>query len=173
MMEGPRIEFVPRDQWLAHLKAEDVKAWYHVPWLRRVRFLALMLAPRGYSRGDDSDLATPSDVIRLRRDVYELAAAAAARGGPDNWQELDALEVYVHEFLHCLTDWTPTPEQLELLEHPTTAVAGVLHARRRRYALNAFTGLLRRRWAPRAQAWQAIEWLRATKAVQVDLEDLG
>lgn len=162
MMEGPRIETVPRNQWLAHLKSEDVTAWYHMPRLQRIRFLALMLAPRGYSRGDNSDLATPHDVIRLRRDVYELAVAAAkarAGGRTPSPREQDALEVYVHEYLHCLTDWTPTPQQLEELEHPTTAVAGVRHARRRRYALNAFTGLLRLRWAPAGPAQQAVDWL--------------
>lgn len=170
-MTGPRLELVLRSRWLDHLEAENVQAWYHVARIRLrllkwslalhvPRRVRLLLAPRAYSRGDNSDQATPEDLVRVRWDVYELAAAFA-EGSDESARARDAAWVVVHEYLHCLTDWTPTPEQLEELEHPTTAREGIRHAHRRGYPINAFTGLLRWNPEPRQQLVEALDWLRS------------
>jgi hypothetical protein len=143
---GPQLHVVPDDDWEDLLRKEKVQAWYHV---------SKATAPGAFSRGDDIDGASITDSIWAKASVVR----AAQQG--ETW----ALRLLAHEYLHCLSDWTPTKEQSERLEHPTKALPAILHAFRTRCGLNAFTRVLRWSDKPSREYAEFLTWFRKATAL--------
>lgn len=175
---GPQLQPIRDADWISHLRLEGVQAWYHNPrlyaWLRRRRLqflnvLADRLAPRAYARQDKDGVPDADDLVRCKQSVYEGALRAARRIAagqlPTSTFDLECFVTLWHERLHCKVPWQGTVpdstyrELVEIYDHPKTAVAGLLHAHRRAYAVNAFTGLLRRRLEPEATLLETANWI--------------
>jgi hypothetical protein len=175
---GPRIEAIRDGDWIKHLAAERVTSWYHNPrlyaWLRRRRLQLLkplldFFAPRAYACPDKDGIPDADDLVRCKQSTYDAAVRAAqriARGLlPVDRFDLDAFITVWHERLHCKVPWQGTVpeatyrEAAEIYGHPTGAIPGFLHARRRQYAVNSFTGLLRRRLEPEGTLLETATWI--------------
>lgn len=153
MPDGPTLHAIQDHEWSRLLDEEDIEAWYHVPGP-----LARFTEPGAFARPDNVDGASPGDGIWTRQSTVEAARKRK------KW----ALRLIGHEYLHCLPDWTPTPEQLEIYSHPTKGGQAIRHAFRVKGAVNAFSRVFRWRNLP-AKEWAAfLDWFASAAKVAGD-----
>lgn len=135
--------------------------------------------PGGYSTRDTVSGPSAGDVVVMKEWTRAPAARAyraiQASRTPD-LGDLMALYLHLHEFCHTeepdhsdVENGKLTQAQFDALVdyygHPSTPLAAIIHAFRRRLPINAFTRLLRWRRAP-IEGWNAgLKWFGAQLAV--------
>jgi hypothetical protein len=164
-MTGPRLEVIPDSEWMAHLKAANVSAWYCNP-----KNGMAALAPGAYSSPDNIEGPDDGDRIVARRTEWDQAARAARamklKQAPAP-ADMVGFRVIEHEFSHCFlpapyeglktfapaTDHRPAVvlayhNAQQRYSHPDKALSAVLHAIGCGFQTNSFTRLLRWRTSP-------------------------